>query len=97
MHLYRIAQECLSNAIRHASPKHIWILLEFEDQMFRLSITDDGCGIDPASASRGGIGLQIMKYRANLIGGKLDMESSPDKGTRITCSAPSLPHSHPIQ
>lgn len=97
MHLYRIAQECLSNAIRHASPKHIWILLEFEDQMFRLSITDDGCGIDPASASRGGIGLQIMKYRANLIGGKLDMESSPDKGTRITCTAPCLPSIHPIQ
>ena len=88
VHLYRIAQECLANAIRHASPKTILITLTNRLGEFELCVTDDGSGMNPKLPTHRGIGLHIMKYRANLIGGKLEVDSTPGKGTRVICSGP---------
>lgn len=88
VHLYRIAQESVTNAIRHAAAKTILITLVVRNQSFELSISDDGRGMNPSSANGGGIGHHIMRNRANLIGGKLNVQSTPEQGTRVVCSAP---------
>ncbi|MCX6866193.1 MAG: histidine kinase [Verrucomicrobia bacterium] len=88
IHLYRIAQEGVTNSLCHATAKHIVIAIDNRDKDFELSISDDGTGIDAASAKRRGIGRNIMQYRANLIGGRLDILSSHGKGTRVLCTAP---------
>ena len=53
-----------------------------------LTVRDDGCGFEVASRSQSGLGLRIMKYRAKMIGGSLEVESSPDAGTLIRCQFP---------
>lgn len=87
-HLYRIAQEAVSNALKHAAPTEIRIGLERRDGAFVLEVDDDGEGIDESKATRGGIGLRVMRYRARLIGGILEIGSPPAGGTRISCKVP---------
>ena len=87
-HLYRIAQEGVTNSLCHATATHVIIAIDNRDHELELSISDDGTGIDAASATRRGIGRNIMKYRANLIGGRLDVISSPTGGTRVSCIVP---------
>jgi signal transduction histidine kinase len=84
-HLYRIAQEAVNNALKHAVPSEIRIGLERSGRALVLEVDDDGEGFDGAAATRGGIGLRIMRYRARLIGGALEISSPPAGGTRITC------------
>ena len=91
VHLYRIAQESVANAVRHASADCILISIENQSGEFKLSVTDNGCGMNISSPSQAGIGLHIMKYRANLIGGKLDVDSTLGNGTKIICRAPGPP------
>src|SRR4029079_7042636 len=86
--LFRIAQECISNACRHASPRKISIFLETRNSTFRLTIADNGKGMDPTSPSGRGIGLNLMRYRSNLIGGVLEIESEPGQGTKVVCTLP---------
>jgi len=88
IHLYRIAQEGVTNSLCHATAKRIVIAIDNRNNEFELSISDDGTGMDAASANRRGIGRGIMKYRANLLGGRLDIVSSLDAGTRVLCTAP---------
>jgi signal transduction histidine kinase len=88
LHLYRIAQEGVTNSLCHATAKHIVIAIDNRNKEFELSISDDGTGMDASSANRRGIGRNIMRYRANLIEGRLDILSSLDKGTRVLCTAP---------
>ena len=84
-HLFRIAQEAVSNAARHARAKHIWIRLQRINGGIRLSIADDGCGL-PAAANRSkGLGLGIMNYRASVIGATFAMVHRRGGGTRIIC------------
>jgi signal transduction histidine kinase len=87
-HLHRIAQEAVSNAIKHAAPTEIRIGLERRNGTVVLEVDDDGDGFDAALAARGGIGLRVMRYRAQLIGGVLEINSPPAGGTRISCSVP---------
>ena len=85
MHLYRITQEAMHNAIRHGGARRVRITLNARADHHCLMIEDNGCGFDPASArSRGGAGLKLMGYRANIIGGTFSAESQPGRGTRVS-------------
>jgi ligand-binding sensor domain-containing protein/two-component sensor histidine kinase len=86
--LLRIAQEAVTNAVRHANPRHISLELRFAVRQLRLTIQDDGCGFSgqphPESAGPDGhFGLTGMSERATEIGGNLTVESSPGEGTRV--------------
>src|SRR5207245_2148609 len=67
VHLYRIAQEAISNAVRHGKAKHVHVRLRNSGGVLVMQIDDDGVGIDPAAASMNGMGLRIMRYRARMI------------------------------
>lgn len=85
---FRIAQEGLSNCIRHGRANTIRIALDHRDLRLHLSIHDDGCGF-PANAHTGtGTGIDLMRLRAHLAGGTLVVESSPGWGTRIIADLP---------
>lgn len=87
-HLYRIAQEAVNNALKHAQAKHIDLCLQDLGHAVELSIEDDGGGLPSARAGQPGMGLQVIEYRARLIGGRLDVQSPPGQGVRIVCSVP---------
>lgn len=83
-HLYRIAQEAVTNALKHAAPEHILIELGSEDDHLVLRVADDGCGFDPEK-TKTQMGLRTMQYRAGLIGGKLSIDPVENGGTLLTC------------
>ncbi|HOJ98934.1 MAG TPA: substrate-binding domain-containing protein [Termitinemataceae bacterium] len=82
LHLYRIIQEALNNAITHAKASNITVSLRKIRETALIEITDDGIGFSLPSSS--GMGLRIMKYRASVIGAELDIQSS-EKGTSVIC------------
>jgi signal transduction histidine kinase len=84
-HLYRIAQEAVTNALKHAAPSEIRISLEQKEGALVLEVDDNGEGFVEPAASATGIGLRVMRYRARLIGGELETGSPPAGGTRISC------------
>jgi two-component system sensor histidine kinase NreB len=86
-HLFRIAQEAVSNAVKHSGATSIQIELRTVDDQIVLSVADNGRGIKPQSDG-GGMGLRIMDYRATIIDGKISVQSQPGKGTKVICSAP---------
>ncbi|MGC8875012.1 MAG: ATP-binding protein [Chloroflexia bacterium] len=91
--LYRIAQEALHNALRHAQARHIWVTLRFEPEAVRLIVSDDGNGFQvpehPAALTHEGhYGLLGMRERALLAGGELHIVSQPGKGTTVTARVP---------
>jgi signal transduction histidine kinase len=92
MHLYRITQEAISNAIRHGQAKNIIIRLEVADGKIMLAITDDGVGLPADAGSKNGMGLNIMDYRAGMIGANLQVARQPTRGTRVTCTLPLTGH-----
>ena len=91
--LFRIAQEAATNAVRHGSPKHIGISLESVDRVVVLRIHDDGTGFDSLAAEQeqAGVGLRSMQYRASQIGARLEIESTSDDGSTVTCTVPLRP------
>jgi signal transduction histidine kinase len=91
--LYRIAQEALSNVVRHAHASHAKVHLEFTEQVITLTITDDGCGFEvpesPAEmAPVGHFGLLGMQERAVLVGARLTIGSAPGQGTHVDVILP---------
>ena len=93
MHLYRIAQEAMSNAIRHGGAKHLWITGSVSQGHGELVIADDGGGFTPPAPGnqhgpRTGMGLRIMAFRADRLGGKFSLERRPEGGMRVTVSWP---------
>jgi len=89
VHLYRIAQEAVTNAIKHGRAKKIKIKLTRADGRAVLVIENDGRDFPKKFEKRGtGIGLQIMDHRVDLIGGELTIRKGPKGGTVITCSFP---------
>lgn len=86
MHLYRITQEALTNAARHAQATQIRITLSQNDHRCRLTIHDDGTGFENVPGHASGMGLHIMRYRAEMIGARLNVASTLGRGTTITCS-----------
>ena len=87
-HLYRIAQEATSNAVKHGEATSIVITLEATEEGTLLKIADNGIGIVRPEAVENGMGLRIMRQRAKLIGGVVDIVSLPRKGTIISCLLP---------
>ncbi len=85
MHLYRIAQEAVSNAVRHSRARNIHITLNQENGATALRIEDDGTGLARDALQAGGMGLRTMRYRAGLIGGKLEVGPGPHGGTLVVC------------
>jgi PAS domain S-box-containing protein len=88
MHLYRIAQEAVSNAIKHGKATEIRIDFRQSDNRVCLAISDNGSGFPGAEPSVSGMGLRIMRYRASVVGGSLALERNPVSGITVTCSVP---------
>jgi signal transduction histidine kinase len=87
--MYQIAQEALNNALKHSQAQAVKVLLRFDEQGACLEISDDGVGFELDSAKKsGGLGLRSMRERAEKVEGSLEVESSPDGGTRIRVIAP---------
>jgi signal transduction histidine kinase len=90
-HLLRIAQEAITNTVKHASASHLEIVLAFEKSAVHLTIRDDGHGFDPNAVLNGGrghFGLPSFRGRANKIGGTVEIISQPGAGTRIVVHVP---------
>jgi two-component system sensor kinase FixL len=92
-HLYRIAQEAINNACRHGAASIVRLALVGAGDSATLSISDNGGGISNTSNGSRGLGLNIMSYRARLVGGNLAIEHAPGGGTLITCTFPQQRHS----
>jgi len=90
-HLYHIAQESVNNALKHGHARNILIRLTAENEKGTLLIQDDGTGIAENHGNSQGMGLQIMNYRAGMIGGTLEVAPSPAQGTTVTCFFPINP------
>mgnify|MGYP002136413029 CR=1 FL=1 len=87
IHLYRIAQEAVANAVRHARAREIVVTLEIEDGALVLEIADDGVGIPPVPV-RQGMGLTSMSHRAEAIGAYFTIAAGPGGGTTVRCVLP---------
>lgn len=87
-HLYRIAQEALSNAVRHAEASHIEVGLFAEDETLTLVVQDNGRGGLGLVLDEEGLGMRTMRYRANLTGSILHIEEAAGGGTRVQCRLP---------
>jgi signal transduction histidine kinase len=97
-HLYRLAMEAVHNALKHASPTAIAIVIAIEVETshgatprLRITVADDGVGFDTAVPHPGHLGLGTMRERATTIGATLDLDSAPGTGTRVTVRLPSAP------
>lgn len=86
MHLYRIAQEAVNNALKHGQASRIRIRLVRSKSSLRMEVEDDGHGFVTRTGDGSGIGLRVMRYRAGLIGAEVRIQSSPGKGTRLHCT-----------
>ena len=87
--LYRIAQEALSNIIRHAAAREVHVTLRISSRQVRLCVADDGAGFDTDEAHQaGGLGLASIEERAALLGGRCRIVSAPGAGTEIEIAVP---------
>lgn len=87
-HLYRIAQEAISNAVLHGKAKRMSITLTTVRGRGILTIQDDGVGIAAGGGKKSGMGLRSMRYRTKMIGGHLKVDSGACGGTVVTCFFP---------
>jgi PAS domain S-box-containing protein len=86
--LYRITQEAVTNAVKHAKPDTIEISLAKEDDKIIITIKDDGIGIPEKIDKKGSMGLKIMRYRASIVNASLDIQKGINSGTIVTCILP---------
>jgi two-component system sensor histidine kinase UhpB len=88
--VYRVAQEALANAVRHARAQQVQVTLNVQARMVTLSVQDDGCGIEPGRAAGGtrGLGLLGARERAAALGGHFDVAGAPGAGTRVQLRVP---------
>jgi PAS domain S-box-containing protein len=87
-HLYRIAQEAVQNALKHAGAHAIDITLESTAEAVRLEVTDDGRGLDADEPRSGGLGMRTMRFRSSAIGARLSGHQRPGGGHVIRCEVP---------
>lgn len=93
IHLYRIAQEAINNAIKHSKAGHIVIRLDQDEGAIKLSVSDDGVGLPENARNGRGMGLRIMAYRASMIGASFNVERVVPHGTRMLCIVPRMANS----
>jgi signal transduction histidine kinase len=92
--LFRVAQEALTNVIKHAEAENVWIKVQRSDWDVWLEVWDDGSGFDSAQLSSSGTsswGLLGMQERVALCGGRLNLETAPGEGTKISVAIPCHP------
>lgn len=90
-HLLRIAQEAITNAVRHGAATHVKVSLQYADAAITLQVKDDGCGFTPQrvlTQDLGHFGLRGLRGRADRIGGELQISSEPGHGTTIQIRIP---------
>lgn len=85
---FRLVQEAVNNAIRHAGASSIDVAVQRRDALLLLAIADDGRGFEPAVARGGGVGLEAMRERCALVGGMLRIDSADGAGTRLQAQLP---------
>ncbi|MEV4148301.1 sensor histidine kinase [Amycolatopsis sp. NPDC049691] len=89
--LYRVAQEALANAEKHARASRIGVTLSYSDEVVLLDVVDDGVGFRPGDRGDGtGFGLEVMRRRVQRVAGTLSVESTPGEGTAVSVQVPSL-------
>ncbi len=94
IHLYRIAQEALHNAVKHSCASKVIVSVELHDNLVVVTIKDDGVGLPESEAriheseSGGGLGMHTMHYRAKIIGATIEFQTGPGCGTRVICRVP---------
>ena len=81
--MYAITIEALNNALRHGRANTVTVIVSRDEKEIVLEIADNGGGFDPATASKGGLGLITMRERVASLGGELTISSNPESGTRI--------------
>jgi PAS domain S-box-containing protein len=86
--LYRIVQEALANACKHSKSKKVTVTLTQEGQDVRLEVRDWGTGFDPGPVEKGHFGLEGIRQRVRLLGGRLKIESTPGSGTLVQVVVP---------
>ena len=86
--IFRIAQEAMANVARHSEARHAEIDLVYTRNAVTLRVADDGRGFDPSRNPGGGFGLQSMRERLVRLGGHVNVESAPGKGTRVEVFCP---------
>ncbi|HEX5504286.1 MAG TPA: GAF domain-containing sensor histidine kinase, partial [Thermomicrobiales bacterium] len=86
--LFRIAQEALHNAVKHARARRVTIRLGVDGDRARLAVADDGVGFAATTAGPGALGLSIMRERAAALGGGVRVRSAPGRGTVVAASLP---------
>ena len=87
-HLYRIAQEAFTNAIRHGRVTQVTIDLATADGTLTLAVQDNGRGFDERNASNNGLGLKLMRYRAQMLGGDVTIANNKGGGVIVRCTCP---------
>jgi PAS domain S-box-containing protein len=86
LHFYYIAQESVLNAARHGKAAHVTVALARSNGLLTLTVEDDGIGLkSPAVGQMTGMGIRIMRYRARVMGGTLNLKNRPNHGTQVTC------------
>jgi len=91
IHLYRIAQEAVNNAIKHGRAKNVTIGLNTQNNQVELTVQDDGCGFPKNPGKRTGMGLRVMNYRAGMIGATVSFAAGEQCGTVVRCVMPNRP------
>jgi signal transduction histidine kinase len=86
--IYRVLQEALTNIIKHAQASRVWVALDQDDDFIHLTIQDNGQGLHSNGNKNHGIGLTGMSERLSLVGGKLLLRSTAERGTIVTASLP---------
>jgi signal transduction histidine kinase len=87
-HLYRIAQEAITNALKHGHAQHVSVRLFQRNGRVVLVVHDDGRGLPEPSRRGEGMGLRIMAHRAAVMGGTFQIRALPTQGTSVTCEMP---------
>jgi two-component system sensor kinase FixL len=85
LHLYRIAQEAVNNALKHGHAREIRIVVRRNEELFRLVIEDNGSGLPEGADKKGGMGISIMRYRAAELGAKMEFRRGDRGGTVVSC------------
>jgi len=88
--VYRIFHEALTNVARHSGARRVQVVLSLQDERFRLDLRDDGIGFDASAGRDRSLGLLHMRERAREIGGELQLDTAPGRGTRLALAVPLL-------
>lgn len=97
VHLYRIAQEAINNAIKHGQASRILLGLSSANGQIILTIKDDGVGLPPNGHKSSGMGMRVMNYRAAMIGATVQVQNPPEGGVLVKCTVQNVRPNQPAR